>query len=113
MDHKICEKLLKRWEYQTILPVSSETCMRVKKQQLELCMEKLIGSRIEKGVDRAVCCHPVYFEHIMSNARLDELQAGISTGGKNHNLRYVGDNHSNGTKRRGTNELLDEGEGGE
>ena len=49
----------------------------------------------------------------MSNARLDELQAGISTGGKNHNLRYVGDNHSNGTKRRGTNELLDEGEGGE
>ena len=87
--------------------------MRVKKQQLELCMEKLIGSRIEKGVDRAVCCHPVYFEHIMSNARLDELQAGISTGGNNHNLRYVGDNHSNGTKRRGTNELLDEGEGGE
>ena len=46
--------------------------MPVKKQQLEPCMEKLIGSRVEKGVDRAICCHPVYFEHIMSNARLDE-----------------------------------------
>ena len=30
-------KLLKRWEYQTILPVSWETCVQVKKQQLEPC----------------------------------------------------------------------------
>ena len=29
-------KFLKRWEYQTILPASWETCMQVKKQQLEL-----------------------------------------------------------------------------
>ena len=28
----------KEMEYQTILPVSRETCMRVKKQQLERCM---------------------------------------------------------------------------
>ena len=28
-------KFLKSWEYQTILPVSWETCMQVKKQQLE------------------------------------------------------------------------------
>ena len=28
-------KFLKSWEYQTILPVSRETCMQVKKQQLE------------------------------------------------------------------------------
>ena len=33
-----CGKLLEKWEYQTILPVSRETCMRVKKQQLERCM---------------------------------------------------------------------------
>ena len=33
-----CGKFLKRWEYQTILPVSCETCMQVKKQQLELDM---------------------------------------------------------------------------
>ena len=30
-----CGKFLKRWEYQTTLPASWETCMQVKKQQLE------------------------------------------------------------------------------
>ena len=34
-----CGKFFKRWEYQTTLPVSWETCMQVKKQQLELDME--------------------------------------------------------------------------
>ena len=38
-----CGKLLKRWEYQTTLPVSYKTCMQVKKQQFEPCMEQLIG----------------------------------------------------------------------
>ena len=36
-----CGKLLKRWEYQTILPVSWETYMQVKKQQLEALLGKL------------------------------------------------------------------------
>ena len=32
----------------------------------------------------------LYTEHIMRNARLDELQAGIKIGGRNiNNLRYV------------------------
>ena len=35
-----CWKLLKRWEYQTTLPVSWEICMQIKKQQLELDMEQ-------------------------------------------------------------------------
>ena len=43
-----CRKLLKRWEYQTVLPASWETCMQVKKQQLELDMEKLTGSKLGK-----------------------------------------------------------------
>ena len=30
-----CGKFLKRWEYQTTLPASWETCMQAKKQQLE------------------------------------------------------------------------------
>ena len=38
-------KFLKRWEYQTTLPASWEICMQVKKQQLELDMEKQIGSK--------------------------------------------------------------------
>ena len=32
-------KFLKRWEYQTTLPTSWETCMQDKKQQLESDME--------------------------------------------------------------------------
>ena len=34
-----CGKFLKRWEYQTTLPASWETCMQVKKQQLEPDMD--------------------------------------------------------------------------
>ena len=54
-----CGKPLKKWEFQTILPVFWETCMRVKKQQSEPCTEKLSGSRLRKEYDRAACCHPV------------------------------------------------------
>ena len=43
-----CGKLLKRWEYQTTLLVSWETCMQVKKQQLEIDMEKQTGSKLGK-----------------------------------------------------------------
>ena len=35
-----CGKFFKRWEYQTMAPGSSEICMQVKKQQLELDMEQ-------------------------------------------------------------------------
>ena len=35
-----CEKLWKRWEYQTTLPASWEICMQVKKQQLEQDMKQ-------------------------------------------------------------------------
>ena len=40
-----CGKFLKRWEYQTTWPVSWETCMQVRKQQLELDIEKQTGSK--------------------------------------------------------------------
>ena len=40
-----CGKLLKRWEYQTTSPNSRETCMQVKKQQLELDKEQWAGSK--------------------------------------------------------------------
>ena len=35
-----CGKFWKRWEYQTTWPASWEICMQVRKQQLELDMEK-------------------------------------------------------------------------
>ena len=34
-----CGKFWKRWEYQTTWPASWETCLQVRKQQLELDME--------------------------------------------------------------------------
>ena len=43
-----CGKFLKRCEYQTTLPASCKTCMHVKKQHLELGMEQLTGSKLEK-----------------------------------------------------------------
>ena len=40
-----CGKFWKRWEYQTTLPAFWETCMQVKKQQLELDMKQQTGSK--------------------------------------------------------------------
>ena len=40
-----CGKFFKRWEYQATLPASWETCMQVRKQQLELDMEQHTGSK--------------------------------------------------------------------
>ena len=45
VDHKNCGKFWKRWEYQTTWPDSWETCMQVRKQQLELDMEQQTGSK--------------------------------------------------------------------
>ena len=54
-----CGKFLKRLKYKTTLPASWETCMQIKKQQLELDMEQLIGSKLGKEYDKAIYCHPV------------------------------------------------------
>ena len=43
-----CEKFFKRWEYHTTLPASWETGMQVKKQPLELDMEKQTDSKFGK-----------------------------------------------------------------
>ena len=40
-----CGKSWKRWTYQTTWPASWETCMQVRKQQLELDMEQQTGSK--------------------------------------------------------------------
>ena len=46
-------KFFKRWEHQTTLPASWEICMQVKKQQLELDMEKQTGSKSWKEYVKA------------------------------------------------------------
>ena len=40
-----CGKFWKRWEYQTTWPASWETCMQVRKQQLERDLEQQTGSK--------------------------------------------------------------------
>ena len=52
-----CGKFLKRWEYQTSLPASWETCMQVKKQQLKPDMEQWTGSKLGKECVKVVYCH--------------------------------------------------------
>ena len=55
-----CGKFLKRWEYQTALPVSWETCMQVKKQQIKSYMEQLTGWKFGKKYNKAIYSHPAY-----------------------------------------------------
>ena len=90
-----CGKFWKRWEYQTTWPVSWEICLQVRKQQLELDMEKQTGSKSGKEYVKDVYFHPAYLtymQYIMRNARLDEAQAGIRIAGRNiSNLRYADD----------------------
>ena len=66
----------------------------------EVTVRTLYGTtdsfKMEKGVQQGCLLSPYVFnlhvEHIVRNAGLDELQAGIEIGGKNiNNLRYVDD----------------------
>ena len=59
-----CGKFLKRWEYQTTLPASWETCMQVKKQQVELVMEQQTGPKLGKEYLKVICCHPAYLSYM-------------------------------------------------
>ena len=71
--------------------------MKVKKQQLELDMERQtdwfkIGKRVHQGCMFSPCFFNLYAEHIMRNAGLDEAQARIKIARKNiNNLRYADD----------------------
>ena len=103
---------LKIWEYQSVLPVSWETCMLVKKQQLEPWMEQLIGSGLRKEYYSPICCHPVYLMYTWS--RVGWVTSWNQDRWEKHQQPHVcGWYHSNGRKQRGTKEPLDEGEGGE
>ena len=57
------------WEYLTTLPASCETCMQVKKQQLELDTEQQTGSQLGKEYIKAVYCHPAYLTYMQSTSR--------------------------------------------
>ena len=96
-------------EYLTTLPISWETCMQVKKQQLELDVEQWTCSKMGKELSRLYIntllytfikvyslhiCYTsnIYADHIMWNTSLDEAQARIKIAGRNiNNLRYSDD----------------------
>ena len=70
--------------------------MQVRKQQLELNMEKQTGSKSGKvysqGCVLSPCLFNLYAEYIMRNAGLDEAQAEIKIAAINiNNLRYTDD----------------------
>ena len=62
-----CGKFWKRWEYQTTWPSSWETCMQVRKQQLELDKEQQTF-QIGKDYVKAVYCHPAYLTSMQSTS---------------------------------------------
>ena len=63
-----CGKFWKRWEYQTTWPASWETCVQVRKQQLELDMEQQTGSKLGKEYVKAAYCHPAYLTYMQSTS---------------------------------------------
>ena len=82
-------KFLKRWEYQTTLPISWETLYVGQ----EITVRTRHGTadlfKIRKGVHQGCilspCLFNLYAEYIMQNPRLDESQAGIKIGRRNIN----------------------------
>ena len=61
----------------TTLSASWETCMQVKKQQLELDMEQWTGSKLGKEYIKAVYCHPANLTS--SRVHHEKRWAGRST----------------------------------
>ena len=59
-----CGKFFERWEYQTTLPASWETCMQIKKQQLEQDMKQQTGSKLGMEYIKVVNIHPAYLTYM-------------------------------------------------
>ena len=66
VDHNKLWKAVKEMGIPDHLPGFWETCMWIKKQQLERCMEQLAASRLRKEYNSALCCHPVCLMYMLS-----------------------------------------------
>ena len=69
-----CGKFLNRWEYQTILPVSSETCMQIRRNRTEREKDGLVQNweTVHQGCMLSPCLFNIYAEYIMWNPGWDE-----------------------------------------
>ena len=65
-----CGRFFKRWKYQTTLPISCETCIQIKKQQLELDIEKQTHSKLGKEYVKAVYCNTAYLTYMLSTDKV-------------------------------------------
>ena len=68
VDHDKLWKALKEMEIPNYLTCIPRNLYVGKKQQLEPCMEKLIGSRSRKEYNRAVCYHPDCLTYTLSTS---------------------------------------------
>ena len=77
LDHYKLWKILKEIGIPDIWPASWEICLQVRKQQLELDMEQMTGSKLGKEYQSCVLTpylFNLYAEYIMRNAGLEEAQ---------------------------------------
>ena len=68
VDHNKLWKILQEMGIWDTWPASWETCMQVKKQQLELDMEQQTGSKSGKEYIKAAYCHPAYLTYMQSTS---------------------------------------------
>ena len=68
VDHNQLWKILKESEIPDHLTHLWETYIQVRKQQLELDMEKHTGSKQEKEFVKHVYCHPAYLTYMQSTS---------------------------------------------
>ena len=117
MDHDKLWKILK----ETGIPDLLTYLLRNLYEGQEATVRTLYGTtdwfKIEKQVQEGCLLSPrllnLHTEHIKGNAGLEELQAGIKTGGRNiSSLRHADDTPLM-AERRATKEPLDECEEGE
>ena len=68
VDQNKLWKILKEMGIPDHLTCLLETCIWVKKQQLELDMKQQTGSKLAKKYDKYVYCHPAYLTYMQSTS---------------------------------------------
>ena len=68
VDHNKLWKILQEMGIPDTWPASWETCMQVRKQQLEPDMEQQSGSKLGKEYVKAVYCHSAYLTYMQNTS---------------------------------------------